>query len=151
MCQVENYILKFDGACGPKNPGGTATYGFVLYHNGKKIDDGHGIVSYGPNTSNNMAEHAAVSKGMEAFIRHYKFAFLNQEEKAKLHIIGDSQLIIHHLNGVWRIRPKKLYYEYALKSIELINKIKAFDVTVQCTWTPREQNEECDTLSKIDL
>lgn len=145
MCQVENnYTLKFDGSAWP-NPGGTAAYGYILFRGKQMINSGHGLIGSGPKVSNNMAEHFAAAKGLESFLK-----YCPNVKTANLNILGDSQLVINHLNGKWKLRPDKLYYEEGLKSTTLLNKIRKMGVKVTCNWIPREHNQDCDDLSKLD-
>ena len=37
--------IYFDGLCRPRNPGGVATYGYVIYRDGGKVKSGYGVVS----------------------------------------------------------------------------------------------------------
>ena len=37
--------VYFDGLCEP-NPGGVATYGFVIKRDGKKVHEGHGLAGH---------------------------------------------------------------------------------------------------------
>ena len=39
--------IYFDGLCRPRNPGGVATYGYVVYKDGKKVKSGSGVVGSG--------------------------------------------------------------------------------------------------------
>ena len=139
------YTLYFDGACWP-NPGGTASYGFVLSKDGKEIETGHGVAGNPPHTSNNLAEHAGVCAGFEAFLRHYD----KMAKNTLLEVRGDSDLVIRQLNRKWRVKPNTFYYKQGLKSLELLQTIKKQGVKVTCLWIPRAQNDKCDMLSKID-
>ena len=47
--------LHFDGACEPVNPGGIATYGWVLAVAGVSAATGHGVAAEGPGATNNLA------------------------------------------------------------------------------------------------
>src|SRR5690348_637142 len=65
------YIAYFDGACEPVNPGGTASYGAVIFRDCKRIWECSEIYNSGPgnerNTSNNVAEYAALIAVLEWF------------------------------------------------------------------------------------
>ena len=51
----------FDGACGPINPGGTATYGVMIKdQDGTILVREHSLVGEGSTMSNNVAEYAGV-------------------------------------------------------------------------------------------
>ena len=60
--------VYFDGACEPVNPKGIATYGYVVYRNGKKIREDCGLVGIGQGATNNIAEYTALIKALEYLI-----------------------------------------------------------------------------------
>ncbi|MFA5862593.1 MAG: DUF3378 domain-containing protein, partial [Candidatus Thermoplasmatota archaeon] len=52
------YVINFDGLCDPVNPGGVATFGFVVRHHGRIVHEGHGLASPPrPTSTNNVAEY----------------------------------------------------------------------------------------------
>jgi hypothetical protein len=54
-------VVYIDGLCEPVNPGGTATYGFVIQDDSGTIFARRaGLVRKGPGMSNNVAEYAAL-------------------------------------------------------------------------------------------
>ena len=58
---MNDYLAWFDGACGPINPGGTATFGVVVRDgSGTVLLKEHGLVGRGSAMSNNVAEYAGV-------------------------------------------------------------------------------------------
>ncbi|MBW9141940.1 MAG: ribonuclease HI family protein [Candidatus Aramenus sp.] len=126
----------FDGLCEPRNPGGIATYGYVIY-----LDDGRAIRRYGlaekpfsPNSTNNVAEYTGVICLMEEMIS------LGVRSPV---IKGDSQLVVRQLNGEYKVKAKRILplYERAVKLKEKLN------ATVM--WVPREENKEADELSRV--
>src|ERR1017187_9531460 len=136
---MNDYLAWFDGACGPINPGGTATYGVMI-----KDQDGtilvweHGLVGKGSAMSNNLAEYAGVLQVLK---------YLSYRPPGRVTIHGDSNLVINQLNGKWRIR-KGLYLSIAIEAKELLAHLKGLGWQSTCCWIPRAQNEECDALSK---
>lgn len=127
--------LYFDGSCLPKNPGGIAGYGWRLVSmDGNEVETDHGEVCRGSGATNNIAEWAAVRNGL----RYLK----EKNWEGVLEIFGDSQLVIRQLLGEYKVRKDTLI-PYHTECMELLKNIewKAF-------WIPREQNEECDLLSK---
>ncbi len=90
MIEDNEYNAWFDGACGPVNPGGTATYGIMI-----KDQDGtilvweHGLVGKGSTMSNNVAEYAGVLHILK---------YLSSRPPGRVTIYGDSNLVINHLN-----------------------------------------------------
>jgi len=65
-CPSQHMLMGFVSE--PINPGGVACYGYVIYRDGVKLDEGYGVVDH-PNPSNNVAEYAACIK------RHQKDIF----------------------------------------------------------------------------
>src|SRR5712692_8028179 len=65
--RAESSLTIFcDGACQPVNPGGTASWGFVIKRRAKD----YGIVGTGSSMSNNVAEFRAVVMALEWVVRH---------------------------------------------------------------------------------
>ncbi len=57
----------FDGLCEPCNPGGVATWGYVLKRDGETIEADSGIACepFSGNASNNVAEYSALIRLLE--------------------------------------------------------------------------------------
>ena len=133
------YLAWFDGACGPANPGGTATYGVMI-----KDQDGtilvweHGLVGAGCTMSNNVAEYAGVLHILK---------YLSYRPPGRVTIHGDSKLVISQLAGKWRMR-KGLYLSTAKEAKALLAHLHNCGWEINLCWIPRAQNEECDALSK---
>lgn len=142
---MDFYSLKSDGSCGPKNPGGTAAFGFVLSKNGVEVERGSGVIGSGPTMSNNLAEWYAMGEGFKCFLKHYD---ADPKPNAFLSIRADSQLVIKQLRKKWNADPSKLYYPSYQKAIYYFGEIKNRKVRVSIEWVPREQNQLCDELSK---
>lgn len=144
--------LFFDGACTPKNPGGTATWAYLIKRNGVKIRSDYGVVGTGKTMTNNIAEYEALVHGLRALHA------LNNEENlivgdVKIKVYGDSQLVVKMVNkewgwlaGQWIGHSGKAHHLHILleEAIELITKIGA-----TISWIPRTQNQEADYLSKV--
>lgn len=139
---MEVFTLQFDGSCGPKNPGGTAAYGFILKTRGAYVTTGHDVIGTGPGMSNNFAEFIAVARGLEAFDKYCL-------TPALLNVRGDSNLVIKIMSGRWKARPDKLYYPAYVFAKEILTRIRRRNVQVNFDWIPREDNTECDDLSKV--
>ncbi len=127
--------LYFDGLCRPRNPGGVATYGYVIYKDGKKVRSGYGVVGSGSGMTNNGAEYSALKRAAE-WVRE------NCAED-EIVIKGDSQLVIHQMNGTWQIKS-----ETSKKFVPEIRRLLTGRKT-SFVWIPREQNAEADQLSNI--
>jgi ribonuclease HI len=142
---MQQYKLHFDGSCSPKNPGGTAAFGYALFKAGieKSIDTGSGVIGEGPGMTNNLAEFYALAKGLESFYTLMQA----QVEKSFLSVQGDSKLVIQMMNGHWRPDKEKAYYAGYDAAITMLRNIR-FRHTVTFDWIPREKNTLCDDLSK---
>ena len=137
--------LYFDGACEPFNPGGTASYGWLIKKNGKELKSGHGVVGSGEGMTNNVAEYSGLIYGLEEFLK------LNIQDK--LLIKGDSNMVINMISGKWGWNKKKSKWQPHEKLPhlkELLNQalslVKKIEYEVE--WIPREENKEADALSK---
>lgn len=137
---MELWTLKFDGSCWP-NPGGKACYGYILYLHNDVIMDGEGVVGDGPGMSNNVAEFAALTKGLGAVLRSYV-------PIKNLAVKGDSQLVINIMSGKWKGKSG-LYYNYAQDAKRLVAELRKSGVNITFDWIPREENQDCDDLSKV--
>jgi len=132
-------IAYFDGACEPINPGGTASYGAVIYEDDEKVWECSEIYGTGKLMSNNVAEYAALIAVLEWFIEHDLCAL-------EIIVRGDSKLVIEQMFGSWKIKSG-LYTELAHKARELLTKF----AKIQGEWIPRDRNEVADRLSKEAL
>ena len=65
LVKKDMITLYFDGLCRPRNPGGVATYGYVIYKDGKKVKRGYGVVGSGTGMTNNVAEYSALKRAAE--------------------------------------------------------------------------------------
>ena len=127
--------IYFDGLCRPKNPGGVATYGYLIYRDGKKVNSGYGVIGSGPGMTNNVAEYTALKHAAEWVNWHG-----GDEE---IEIKGDSQMVIHQMNGTWQVRSTT-----SKKFVPEIRRLLE-GRKIQFIWIPREQNVEADELSNL--
>ena len=119
----------------PVNPGGVACYGYVIYRDGAKLDEGCGVVDH-PDPSNNVAEYTACIKALERLME----LGLNREA---VDVRSDSQLLIYQLNGYYSVRAERIIPLYE-RALELIGKF----AEIAFSWVPREENAEADELSR---
>lgn len=134
MEAVNELVLHFDGSCEPRNPGGVATYGWVL----SSGESGFGVVADGgANATNNVAEWCALGFGLRWIIEHQPWPQL-------LLIRGDSQLVIRQLNHEWACR--KPHLQVLRARCELL--LSQMTVKWRAEWVPREQNGAADELSR---
>jgi ribonuclease HI len=127
--------IYFDGLCRPRNPGGVATYGYVVYRNGKKVNNGKGVVGSGAGMTNNVAEYSALKCAVKWVCRHCS--------DNEIVITGDSQLVIHQMSGIWQIHSAT-----SKKFVPEIRRLLEGRKT-RFVWIPREQNAEADLLSNL--
>jgi len=130
-------VVYVDGLCEPVNPGGTATYGYVIRNEaGRVIARKSGVVGKGPEMSNNVAEYAALCEALRFLIRE-------KMTRLPIEIRSDSRLLVNQMKGEWKFH-KGLY---AQKYEEAKALATQFD-RVKFRWMPREQNKEADALSR---
>ena len=141
------YSLYFDGSCWP-NPGGIGGAGFILRHGFELVEQGHFQINKEPNPklSNNVAEYYGLEAGLKSFRRNYDGA-----TSCVVNVFGDSQLVIKQMNKVYKINDGKLYTEKAKQVRHLVIELRSLGVKLNFQWIPREQNQECDDLSKEHL
>ena len=126
-----------DGLCEPVNPGGTATYGYVIRNDaGRDVARKYGVVGKGPGMSNNVAEYAALSEAL-------RFLISAKMTRLPIEIRSDSRLLVNQMKGEWKFH-KGLYTQKFREAKVLVTE---FD-RVKFKWIPREENEEADALSR---
>jgi ribonuclease HI len=134
----------FDGCCEPVNPGGTASYGAVIFVDGERVWECselfvpvHGKEKH---TSNNVAEYSG-------FLSILEWLLANNLDAMPARIHGDSKLVIEQMLGNWRMK-KGFYIPVAKKAKETLKK---FRKQPKLIWIPREKNDIADELSKAEL
>jgi len=127
----------FDGLCDP-NPGGVATYGFLIKKDGKKVDEGHGLAGTPktPQATNNVAEYTGLLKALEWLVAH--------KTKDPVIIRGDSDLVIKQVKGEYKVKSGLLAPLHG-KVQELAEKLP----DVRFEWIQRERNTEADRLTNL--
>jgi ribonuclease HI len=132
----------FDGVCEPRNPGGHAAYGALIKQNGTVSWQEGGYVGQGPDMSNNVAEYA----GMVALLRK-----LAELPLGAVIIRGDSKLVINQLSGKWRVKGGHYVPYYRQARELLIQEMARREGNIKLEWVRRNENGDCDTLSKAVL
>ena len=129
--------LYFDGLCLPKNPGGVACYGFVVYENGKELSRGYGLAArpWSEEATNNVAEYVGLLKGLEWISRN--------RPKEDVTVRGDSRLIVMQMAGKFKVRSKRLRPLH-----ERCKMLESKLGNVVYEWVPREMNREADRLTE---
>jgi len=128
------YKIYCDGSIEPVNPGGIATFGYIIYLGETLIDYDYGEICRGEGATNNVAEYSAVIKALENE---------NLEANTEVIIYSDSQLVVNTMSGTWGIHKAHLR-KLANEILALKEKFRI----VYYKWIPREQNFEADNLSR---
>jgi ribonuclease HI len=142
------YIVYFDGLCEPCNPGGVATSGYVIYHDGLRVKCDAQIIGEGEGMTNNVAEyfglmHAArwVSEHVPTDVEATEIGTKTTHKREKIVIRGDSQLVINKMSGTWKVKSMT-----SQRFVPLIwELLDGYDVTFE--WIPRDENAEADLQS----
>ena len=129
--------IYFDGLCQPINPGGIACYAFVVKSDGKTIYSDYGLATepFSRDSTNNVAEYTGLAKALEWLVE-------NNLISDKVEINSDSQLIVNHLIGLYKVKAKRIVPLYQKV---LLLKSKFHDLQIH--WVPREENKEADMLT----
>ena len=129
--------IYFDGLCQPINPGGIACYAFVVKSDGKTIYSDYGLATepFSRDSTNNVAEYTGLAKALEWLVE-------NNLISDKVEINSDSQLIVNHLRGLYKVKAKRIVPLYQKV---LVLKSKFHDLQIH--WVPREENKEADMLT----
>ncbi len=126
--KIGRILISFDGGCrGNPGPSGSAA---VL----KPPEGEPTIISrFIQNATNNEAEYQGAIIGLKkALEMGYKDAVL----------IGDSQLVINQLMGIWKVHKEHLSVLWN-EAISLINQFES----IQMWWIPRAENSEADAAA----
>ena len=86
--------------------------------------------------TNNVAEYAALGNGLKQVIGM-------GVSGEYVECVGDSQLVVNQVNGVWECRDERLKKCLA-RVVELIAEVEKQGNTVGVLWLPREQNAAAD-------
>jgi ribonuclease HI len=126
--KIGRILISFDGGCrGNPGPSGSAA---VL----KPPEGEPTIISrFIQNATNNEAEYQGAIIGLKKSLEMgYKDAVL----------IGDSQLVINQLMGIWKVHKEHLSVLWN-EAISLINQFES----IQMWWIPRAENSEADAAA----
>lgn len=164
ILEMPEINLYCDGGCEPKNPGGVATYGWVLYerhengNNGHRLAQGKNVVADGGKlATNNYAEYC----GLGFALRFLK----DKGYQGSIYVFSDSKLIVNQVTNdwkcnkthlqklrqrIWDIADEMKLYVCSPQELQVIQESSLQDdghgfLVLQ--WIPREQNEEADALS----
>ena len=134
------WTLTFDGGSrSPQGQGrGISGVGWCLYHNATLHDaEAHYM---GENHTNNESEYTGITRGVQA-------ACPLMAKTDSLTIMGDSKLVVEHLNGRWRVKSETLqpYFDRAKAALGKL------PCEYTLSWIPRKQNAAADRMSNIAM
>ena len=129
-----------DGLCEPINPGGIATYGFVVKRGGELLASESGEVCRGPEATNNVAEYAAVSLALEWVIS-------SAPKGVPVVIRTDSALVVNQIAGAYAVRSERIVPLYR-RATRLLAEARRSG-SVQLAWVSRSANAEADRLTRV--
>lgn len=124
-------LLCVDGGCEPKNPGGIATCGWVIYDSLKNVlvKEARFVVDGGPLATNNYAEYCGLGFALK-WLRE-------QEWRGELIIQADSQLLVNQVTNKWQCKAKHLIplRQRIWEHLEALNLslFENFSQTFKCT------------------
>lgn len=139
---LNDAVLYFDGACEPKNPGGYATYGFVvLARDGKLVAYGRGSLGKMRSSTNNVAEYAALVSGLKCCLTY-------RITPAK--VFGDSQLVVNQVTANWRCKSSRLakYLKRARSLFAQLDERWMETRQIPIEHIERDMNRQADALSR---
>jgi ribonuclease HI len=125
----------FDGACEPVNPGGVATWGFIVRDDDTLIAKSSGLVDApAAEQTNNVAEYEALEHLLKYLVRAHADA------DATIH--GDSTLVLEQVKGTWKANKPHLAgrRDRCQALLKALGKVELVRVM-------REQNVEADALT----
>ena len=129
-------LVSCDGLCEPRNPGGTATFGWVARRGGELLASDCGVVARGHRATNNLAEYTAIIEALR---------WLDEAGHAGETIVlrSDSQLAIYQLDGIYAVRSPSIRPLWSEAS-----RLARRFADLRFEWVRREQNKEADALTR---
>jgi len=129
------YNLQFDGSSsGDRIP--TASYGHVLYRDGKEIDRGYGLLGRAKNLTSMVAEYYGLSAGIDSFVRHWN------KPCSVLNIYGDCKPLLAAVRQGGKLKSSDILM-LRLK----IDQIRSYGIKVNIHWLPRKSNKIAHDLA----
>jgi ribonuclease HI len=146
ILKQEQLLLAFDGSCEPKNPGGVASAGWVIFSFDTPLAEEYQVVADGNElATNNFAEYCGLGLGLK-FLADLGW-------RGKLKIKGDSQLVFKQISGEYACRKPHLQKCLArifsrLEQIGLAKDGEIDENTCTLEWVRREFNVYADYLTQ---
>lgn len=132
-------VVSFDGACEPTNPGGIASFGYVIQCDGEVLSKGKGIVGEGSNMTNNVAEYQALIEVLADIAK-----LVRKDDKVE--VKGDSQLVIRQMTGRYQVKSPRIITLFK-KAKKLTSEIREKGCHLTFRWVNRDENADADVLS----
>lgn len=143
--EILNVTAYFDGACEPKNPGGCMGAGACAFINNITVLEQSEYLPADSDNSNNVAEYMAFELLLDFIIKYELY-------KHKVHIYGDSKLVINQMKPY---RPWKMHRGYYLpianRCLIKLKNLLGNRSNISLTWISRDKNFHADRLSKAEL
>lgn len=126
----------FDGGCGPRNPGGIASWGFIAKRDGEVLESRGGVHGFGEGMTNNLAEYAGLVNALTWLLNAGRAG-------DEITVYGDSLLVIEQMSGNMKASKSGRYYPLYLMALGLVKRFSRLTLD----WIPREMNVEADWLA----
>jgi ribonuclease HI len=152
----KSLLLFVDGGCEPKNPGGAATSGWVLYDpkdtSVSLAEQGEVVKDGGPLATNNYGEYNALILALDWLVK--------QRWQGDLTIKADSKLLIEQVSGRWKVKAEHLkpLRENIWNFLLALNLVRIDEVNPELPppwknschfmWIPRDSNQYANDLCR---
>jgi ribonuclease HI len=150
MSKTHEFVVYFDGACGPVNPGSPMGFGATIDLNGQRLTQVVGHVPADGDNSNNVAEYLGFTAAVQKLIIFTQAAQAEGSEAISVKFIGDSNMVIQQMAGKWKVKKGNKYTQYAEKARTLLEVLRK-TAKLEFEWIDRNNNKEADKLSKEGL
>jgi ribonuclease HI len=130
------YHLWFDGAS--RGNGVSAGAGCLIEGGSQPVELYQGL---GKQT-NNFAEYSGVLLGLNHIVSN----FADFEDMTALEIKGDSKLVIHQLQGAWKVKSDNIRGLHRACSHQL-TLLRNKGINIDLIYIPRAENSKADALA----
>ncbi len=134
----ENFVpivVHCDGLC-DINPGGIATWGYVVEVDGMEYTPS-GVVGEGEGMTNNVAEYQAIIHALQWLDK-------GEYKGRRVRMFTDSRLVVNQLTNQWAVNAPHILALWNEAKV-LLRRVGHVDLR----WCPREQNEKADAMSRV--
>lgn len=149
-------VLHVDGGCEPKNPGGSATSGWVFYDaecpSTPVAEKGEVVMKGGPLATNNYGEYCALRSALRHLVADGWSA-------GHLVVKADSKLLVEQVSNRWKCNKEhlrtvrddihKLFVLLNLHLCDTDDPVAPINMgSVELVWIPRDQNGYANDLCR---